>query len=203
MNMLETLRARPVLSIAAAAAAFAVLGAGAARALPPTYEATVSYLVDHRVLEKTGDAYAYDGYYALRAQEVFADTVTAWFRTPAVLDRIREVSSLLAEERHGGLPKELRFRAKKYSGSTVVVTTLDTDGGRADLLARAAAGVISQQASEVNRGQDGEPLFTVEPLGAPLIEEKRLPPLQAAVAAGILGAALAAAAVFLLTPPKR
>lgn len=198
MTVFEYLRKNPVWSIVMIGIAGAMaLYVGASYATPK-HEANFSLTVDHRELQAPED-YAFDGYYALRATEIFTDTVVSWFRTPAVLDGIRRAA---AEAHEGPLPEELGFRVKKFAGQNVVVTLSDTDPDRARVLAEAAIEVTTDMAGELNRRSDGDSLFVLK-ASEPLIEERRFPPGRAGLIGLALGLALGAALVFLATPPKK
>ncbi len=66
-----------LLSAAAAAAAWAVVSR-----LGPVHTVHYSYLVSLSEREKVGGEFRFDGYYALSATDLFADTLAAWVETP-------------------------------------------------------------------------------------------------------------------------
>jgi len=169
------------------------------RTLPPRYQASVAYTIDHRTLQKSED-YGYDGYYALRAQEIFADTVVSWFRTPAVIEQVKKLAS---DHTESGIPSRLDYRVKKFSGQNVVVNLMDSDKDRLHVLALTTTGVITSKASELNKsGGENQSLFAVT-ASAPIISEKTFSPVQSGLIGLLLGAILAGITIFLITPTKK
>lgn len=198
MTLAEYLRKNPAFSVAAMGIAGAIALFIGASTMAPTHEANFSFTVDHRELQAP-DGYAYDGYYALRAQEIFTDTVVSWFRTPSVIDEVRQTT---AEVYKKVLPDEIAFRVKKYSGQNVVVTLTDSDPARAQALSDAAIGVMVARTDALNRRADGTSLFVLE-ASEPIVSERRFPPGRAGLIGLALGLVLGAIAVFLATPPKK
>lgn len=198
MTLADYLRKNPTFSIAALGIAGAVaLFIGVSR-MAPSYEANFSLTVDHRELQAPQD-YAYDGYYALRASEIFTDTVVSWFKTPAMLDEMRTTASKIFE---GNLLEEPAFRVKKFSGQNIVVSVSDSERSRSMALAEAAIEVVTDRSTALNRRADGESLFILK-ASKPLITEKRFPPARAGLIGLALGLALGFIAVFFATPPKK
>ena len=59
----------------------------------PSYQVHYSYIVSLSEREAVSD-YAYDGYYALSATDLFATTLAAWTKTPEVIVRAHEISGV-------------------------------------------------------------------------------------------------------------
>lgn len=178
---------------------FAIGSVAVTKSLPPKYQAAVSYTIDHRNLQKSED-YAFDGYYALRAQEIFADTLVSWFKTPAVIEQVKELAANHVDSK---IPPRLEYRVKKFSGQNIVVTLIDSDKERLRVLASTTTGVITSRAGELNRqGEDGESLFSVT-ASRPFIFPKVFSLAQAAIIGLMLGAVISSLFVFLITPSKK
>jgi hypothetical protein len=160
--------------------------------LPPVTRVSLSFTINQRQQE-TPD-YSYDGYYALRAAELFADTVISWFSTPApVSDMYRAAGITLAEGE--AVEAAGRFRAKKLSAQVVTVTYSEKDRARAEALAKAGVAVAGERTAELNKNAQGRSLFDLI-AAEPVISASRFPPERAAVIGFLLGAAFAAAGLY-------
>lgn len=187
------------LIILVVAALFAVGSILLTKALPARYQASVAYTIDHRTLQESDD-YGYDGYYALRAQEIFADTMVSWFKTPAVVEQVKELASSHLDTE---LPARIDYRVKKFSGQNVVVSLMDSDRERLRVLAMTTTGVVTSKVSELNRrGDEEQSLFTVT-ASQPIISEKTFSASQSGIMGFLLGAIFAAIVVFLITPTRK
>lgn len=197
MRPLETLRRKPALGLAAAALLGAVLAALAARAWPTRYETTLDFVIDRPAPQETAD-YAYDGYYALRASELFADTLIGWFSTPSFVKSVltRAESAPPAD---AALPARL-FRAKRYSSQLVVVRFSAKAPEAAAALAAAAAAEASDRTSRLIPDAKSRSLFTLR-AAPPVTEPRRLSSGRAAFAGAALGA-LCALAYLYFAPRK-
>lgn len=198
MTLTEYLRKNSTFSILAIALAMsAAFFVGVSR-LPTKYDANFSLTVNHRELQ-TSEAYSYDGYYALRATEIFTDTVVSWFHTPAILNEIRED----AVKNYGKiLPDELKFRVKKFSGQNILVTLSDENRERALTLAASAINITTTRAENLNQREDGNSLFTLE-ASHPLIVENIFSTKRAGLIGLFLGLALGGILIFFITPPRK
>lgn len=184
MPPLEALRRSPVRAVAGAALLGALLAVAAARAFPTRYETTLDFTIDRPVPQETAD-YAYDGYYALRASELFADTLIGWFSTPSFVKSVLTRTELAAAD-GVALPARL-FRAKRYSSQLVVVRFSAKTPDAAAALAAAAVTEASERAAGLMPGAKGQPLFMLR-AAPPVIELRRLPTERAAFAGAALGA---------------
>ncbi len=120
---------------------------------------SVSYAVNRVNKEATPD-YQYDGYYALQATDLFAQTVVSWFSTPSVLQEMYGRANLDSEiQSVDSLPS--RFRVKKYSAQNIVVRFTERDEARAQALVRGMAGVMGERTSQLNRSADNKSIFEV------------------------------------------
>lgn len=104
--------------------------------------------------------YQYDGYYALQAADLFAQTVVSWFSTPSVLREIYQQGDLdPAIQSINSLPS--RFSVRKYSAQNIVVKFTETDVNRAERVAASLPKVMEAKAAKLNQTSDGESLFEV------------------------------------------
>jgi hypothetical protein len=97
---------------------FVLLGLAVYRLQPERYEAALMLNISRTGYEKT-DAYRYDQFYRLQADERFADTVVRWVAAPSVRAKMR---SLGASERVIGTLSAKRLSSQmidvRYSASS-------------------------------------------------------------------------------------
>lgn len=183
MRPLDYLRRSPIHGVAAFALAGALAAALIASALPVRHEVSVDFMISQRAKPATTD-YDYDGYYALRASELFADTIISWFSTPSFIKTVIGTAGQSADD--APLPTRL-FRAKRYSSQNVVVRFSAPDPEAGAALAGAVTGEIVKRSSWMNPTDGGVGLFVVEP-SEPILAARRIPTSQAAFAGLVLGA---------------
>src|SRR3972149_9344829 len=90
-----------------------------AKFLPVKYDASVALNVIRVNREETGD-YQYDGFYAIQASNLFAETIVSWLETPAVGKEIYEPSG--KKDAVSGLSSLAgAFKTKKLSSQNITV----------------------------------------------------------------------------------
>ena len=166
--------------------------------LPPATQVALSFTINQRQ-QVTAD-YSYDGYYALRAAELFADTIISWFSTPASVSDIYAAAGIALPETEAASAAG-RFRAKKLSAQVVTVSYAERDRGRAEALAKAGIATAAARTAELNRDADGRSLFELI-AAEPVISASRFPSDRAAVIGLLLGAAASALALYFSASTK-
>jgi hypothetical protein len=78
---------------------------------------SVSFAVN-RINSQSTAEYQYDGYYALQAADLFAQTVVSWFSTPSVLREVYDQASMDPEITTVSSLAN-RFKVKKYSAQNI------------------------------------------------------------------------------------
>jgi hypothetical protein len=190
--------AKPLHTVILGALVFAILGAALASAAPLRQEVAIDFIVDQRARQATTD-YAYDGYYALRAAELFADTLISWFSTPSFVKAVHERANRPLDE-FMPLPTRM-FRAKKYSGQNVVVRFIDPESSGDSGLAEAIIAEASARTASMNPDADGGPTFEVtaaEPVRSPA----NMPPLRGGLAGAFVGAFFGLALAYVARAKK-
>lgn len=159
-----------------------IAGIGAAwfiSAQPSKYEGSISFSINRITAQETAD-YQYDGYYGIKAAELFGQTLVSWLETPSILYSVYEHADI---EPHISSLNSFtgRFKAKLYSPQNMVVTFTETDKDNAVALSESIRELMVQKADEANRIATGESLFevTAEPS---VVVEKRV---DTALAGGI------------------
>ena len=199
MPLSAELRRHPWRSVILTALIGAFAAALVAMNLPPATRVSLSFTINQRQQATTD--YSYDGYYALRAAELFADTVISWFSTPASVSDIYRTAVIALPEEEAAAAAG-RFRAKKLSAQVVTVSYAEKDRGRAEALAKAGVAIAAARTAELNRNAEGRSLF--ELIAAdPIISASRFPPERAAIVGFLLGLAGGALALYFSASPKR
>jgi uncharacterized protein involved in exopolysaccharide biosynthesis len=126
---------------------------------PTKYAVTQSFAINRADKQSTPD-YQYDGYYALQAADLFAQTVVSWFQTPPILQQIYTSANLDIEAQTANdLPA--RFKVKKYSAQNIVVRFQESTPERAKTLAAAVKKDLEQRSEGLNQSADGHSVFTI------------------------------------------
>ena len=197
MNSFAWIRSRPARFVIAAALAGAILGGLASRVFENRFnrwEVSLAFTINQRPRQETKD-FAYDGYYALKASELFADTLISWFKTPAVIGDVYDGQERAVRAAAG-------FRAKKLSSQSVVILFREQDRAIAEDLAKRLSALMIKKTGELNQNAKGESLFVLIP-SDPVIVDAWPSPARAGGAGFVLGGVLAALVLYLATPPKK
>lgn len=149
----------------------------------PHYAASLSLTVN-RVNKKTTADYEYDGYYAIQASDLVAQTVLSWFLTPSTLLEFYERAGIDAHitSLSGAVS---RFRARKYAAQNIVVQFSDPERDRVEKLAIAIGEVVQERGEALNKDAEGKAIFDVVPAKAVIVERRPNVPLTVAAAAVI------------------
>lgn len=165
---------------------------------PERTGASVSFAINRTNREATTQ-YQYDGYYALQAADLFAQTVVSWFSTPSVLQEVYQRANIDPEiQTINSLPK--RFSVRKYSAQNIVVKFSERTKDRAVMVADNLAQVMAQKATDLNQTSDGKALFEIvagSPVIAPAVPNMALITITAAVLSFALALFIAAARHYL------
>ncbi len=170
----------------------------AAATRPVMTGVSMSFAINRTNKEATAQ-YQYDGYYALQAADLFAQTAVSWFSTPSVLREVYDQANLDPEIRSlNSLPA--RFSVKKYSAQNIVVKFKERTTDRANSVAAAMKVVMEAKASRLNQSADGKSLFEIvasPPVVAPARPDGWLPGGVALILGFALSLFVAAARHFL------
>lgn len=158
-------------------------------AIRPIRSGVSTSLAVNRINREVTPDYQYDGYYALQAADLFAQTVVSWFRTPAILQEMYLKANLDPQIKSvDSLPS--RFRVKKYSAQNIVVRFSETNDDRARRLSAAIGEVMTERAEALNQNVENKSLFAIS-ASQPVIAPERFNPWVAAAAALVLSFGLA------------
>jgi capsular polysaccharide biosynthesis protein len=135
---------------------------------PVVYDTSISFTINRTAKQKTAD-YQYDGYYAIQASNLFAQTIMSWLMTPAfVLEVYQEAGVAPAVQSLDKLGSH--FSSQRLSPQNVAVRFKEKDEATAKKIGRALIDKVEKKSSEINKTSEGDSLFNVvgyEPVIAP------------------------------------
>jgi ElaB/YqjD/DUF883 family membrane-anchored ribosome-binding protein len=162
------------------------VAAAVASAQPKAVETSITFAVNRVNREPTPD-YQYDGYYALQAADLFAQTVVSWLSTPAVVRDIYAEADIPVNARsladYSG-----RFRTKKYSAQNITVRFTEADESTARTVATAVVATLQERTASLNETSDEKSIFALE-ASDPVVSIQR-PPVGTAATIGALAGLL-------------
>lgn len=159
---------------------------------PVVYDASIAFNINRTAKQKTTD-YQYDGYYAIQASNLFAQTIMSWLMTPSFLLEVYQQAGV--EPSIDYLDKFAnRFQTKKFSPQNVAVRFKERDEATAQKISQALISTIEQKAQESNKTSEGDSLFQVigsEPVIVPYRMDAKIATAIGAVIGLMLGCFLA------------
>jgi len=161
----------------------------------PTRSAVTAAFAINRADRQVTPDYQFDGYYALQAADLFAQTVVSWFQTPPILQEVYEAAKLNPEiDSVNNLPS--RFKVKKYSAQNIVVRFQESTPERAKQLSVALKKNMEERAAALNQNAEGQSIFSIV-AATPAFSEARAPALLLTIGMAIVsfGFALLVAAL--------
>lgn len=169
-----------------------ILGAGIiAWRIPARYKTSIAFSINRGEVQETPD-YQYDGYYVLRAAELYAQNIVSWFLTPSFLvevyDRAKIPTDITNLERFGS-----RFKTKQYSPQNIVVTFTVDDRAAAEKLSDSIIAIVEEKATAFDQSTEKD-LFIVEG-SQPVIVQYQQPAwliISVAVVTGLIASMLLA-----------
>ncbi len=158
-----------------------------------TYTTSLAFTVN-RINKQSTTEYQFDGYYALQASDLFAETVVSWFLTPSVIVEMYDRAGLDPQaESLGSLTS--RFKIKKYSSQNIVVKFTSLTSEEASKLSDAVVAIVEDKAAALNQSADRKALFEAAGSKPVIVQDSK-----GTVLAGVVGIVLGAfLALFLLT----
>ena len=121
---------------------------------PMRFQTSIMLNVTRKATQKT-DAYRYDDFYRLQADERFADTVVRWLGSPNVSDEI------IRESKIDRLKMKGSFKAVRLSSQMIQVNYVTTDATSGKKLSQSMRKVIESQIEKLNEEQKEETWFKV------------------------------------------
>lgn len=148
------------IKIIAIALVVGILSVLIAQFLPAKYDASVALNVIRVNREETGD-YQYDGFYAIQASNLFAETIVSWLETPAVVKEIFEQSgkkdAIASLSDFAGA-----FKAKKLSSQNITVKFSSKTEEEAKTLASSLISVVEKKSQTSLETSKKEAVFEIK-----------------------------------------
>lgn len=126
---------------------------------PVNYEVFLLLNVTRSGIQVT-DAYRYDDFYRLQADEKFADTVVSWLKTPRVVtDIYNETGKVSGDVSLKELSKI--FKTKRLTSQTISVEFSSESAREAQDISEALTKMINNEAKDLNQYQKEDNWFKV------------------------------------------
>ena len=119
---------------------------------PLNYKAALTLNVT-RIGSQQTDAYKYDDFYRLQADERFSDTVVRWLDSPAVSNDIYNDAKVSSGEKG--------FRAQRLSSQMIQVSFVAPDQKTAQNLVSSVVKIINEETDKLNQFQREETWFRI------------------------------------------
>lgn len=104
--------------------------------------------------------YKYDGYYAVMANQTFADTLEIWLKSPEIVAEIYEKAGINYPSSMSGLTN--LFDVDKSISQSVAVKINIGSEQEAALLLKSATDVIKERVEKYLVNSEGQPIFTID-----------------------------------------
>jgi len=126
---------------------------------PIKYETSLSLLISKNKTQETDD-FKYDGYYALQASEIMADSVEQWLKSPEVVNAVYRKAHINFDfENIKSYTK--KFKARKMSSQYVEVKFSAFAKEEAEKISRAIIEVVNSKAEALKKNSAEEVSFSV------------------------------------------
>lgn len=137
---------------------------------PLKYEASLSLFVNKDKTQETDD-FKYDGYYALQASEIIANSVAEWLKSPEVVNSIYQKAEVACYFKNIKSYTK-KFAVKKMSAQYIEVKFETNNEEDAEKISLAIAEVIESKVKNIGENSKQELSFLIES-GKPVIIESR------------------------------
>ncbi len=137
---------------------------------PMKYETSLSLLISKSKTQETDD-FKYDGYYALRASEIMADSVEQWLESPDVVNLVYQKAGINPDFRNIKSYTK-KFRARKMSSQYVEVKFNTFTKKDAEKISLAIIKVINGKAEALEKNSGEEVAFSVSGTNPVIVENR-------------------------------
>ena len=135
---------------------------------PAKYETSLSLLIGKNKTQETDD-FKYDGYYALQAGEIMADSAEQWLKSPEVVNAVYQKAGISPDFRNIKSYAK-KFTAKKMSPQYVEVKFNTSTRREAEKISLAIVEVINDKVEMLEKNSEREISFSISG-GNPVIAE--------------------------------
>jgi capsular polysaccharide biosynthesis protein len=161
---------------------------------PLSYRTSLNLNVTRLGSQKT-DAYRYDDYYRLQADEKFADTIVNWLGSPRIATDIFNSAGIISAGQSDNDLSKI-FKGRRLSSQMIQVTYVTKDMRTAQKFSDAIIKILNDETDKLNQVQKEESWFTILG-GNPVVVENKFPFFNVIIVVFFLGIFLGILAVFI------
>jgi len=137
---------------------------------PINYETSLSLFINKNKTQQTDD-FKYDGYYALQAGEVIADSIQQWLKSPETVNAIYQKAQV--DSSFGNIKSYTKkFDAKKMSAQYVEVKFGSSTEEEAGKISSAVVETIKDKLKNLEENSEEELSFSIESENPIIIENR-------------------------------
>ncbi len=137
---------------------------------PVEYETSLPILISKNKTQETDD-FKYDGYYALQASEMLADTIAEWTKSPATVNAIYQEAEAFGN--FGSIKSYAKkFTAKKMSSQHIEIKFNSGAKESAEKISSAAVKIINGKIKNLEENSEEEISFSVSGENPMIVEKK-------------------------------
>ncbi|MCK4592394.1 hypothetical protein KAT63_03065 [Candidatus Parcubacteria bacterium] len=137
---------------------------------PVVYEISISLAINKNKTQITDD-FKYDGYYALQASEMLANTIVEWTKSPTIVDAIYQKAGVNQNFKNIKSYTK-KFTAKKMSSQHVEIKFKTNTRENAEKISSATVKIISDKIKTLEKDSEKEIAFSVSSENPIIIENK-------------------------------
>jgi capsular polysaccharide biosynthesis protein len=137
---------------------------------PVKYETSLSLFINKNETQETDD-FKYDGYYALQASEIIADSIEQWLKSPEFVNAVYQKAQVDQDFRNIKSYTK-KFTAKKMSAQYVEVKFKSNNRQEAEKVSSAIAEAVNSKVKALGENSEREISFSIES-GNPIIIESK------------------------------
>ncbi|MBW6440659.1 hypothetical protein K0B03_01330 [Patescibacteria group bacterium] len=138
---------------------------------PTRYETSLSLLLSKDKSQQTDD-FKYDGYYALKASETLADSITQWAKSPELVNAVYQKAEV-----DGGFQNlksySKKFSAKKMSPQFVEVKFETKNIKEAEKISVAIIAEMNNKVQKIEEDSNGEIAFLISNKNPIIIQKQK------------------------------
>lgn len=137
---------------------------------PVKYETSLSIFINKNKTQQTDD-FKYDGYYALQAGEIIADSVQQWLKSPETVNAIYQKAQIDPSFKNIKSYTK-KFNAKKMSAQYVEVKFESNSEEEASKISSAVVEIVKNKVKNLEKNSEEELSFSIENENPIIIESK-------------------------------
>lgn len=151
-----------------------------------SYEGATTIFVRQSVFapEASNDNYKFDGYYAVMANQTFADSLENWIKSPEIVVEAYKAAEMDYPRNMSTLAN--RFEIDKVISQSVAVRASSGNPDESEKLLNSLIVVLKQKVEKFMQDQNNKPIFTID--NTPILVLEKQADYRIQYGIGILGA---------------